>query len=85
MRFYFASDTRNHRYCKTRKEAHDFAKTLARFDAQIEQVEVATDAANLLRLLNEEGGTQVVERTWQLTPRGGLEEVVGGGSKYGQD
>jgi len=85
MRFYFVSDCRNKRYCKTRAEAHRLAKEMARFDVQIEQVEVGTDADNMLRLLNEDGGTQVIERTWQLTPRGGLEEVVGGGSKYGQD
>lgn len=83
MRFYFVSDTANLRYCMTLDEAHAFAKDCNRFDVSISEVEVPTDKENIARLLNNEGGYEMSrqygrERSWVLTPRGGLREVKPG-------
>lgn len=75
MRAYFVSDTHNQRYFATMKEAHEAAKQMSRFNVTIELVEVPLDQANVLRLLNADGGTQQSLRYWELSVRGGLKEI----------
>jgi hypothetical protein len=74
MRFYLVSDTINpHKYCGTLKEAHTAAKGMNTRFVEIQEVEIATDKRNLLRILNEEGGYEgATIKAWSLTPRGGL-------------
>lgn len=42
----------------------------------VQEVEVPTDKENLLRLLNNQGGSHEYLRRWRGTARGGLKEVV---------
>lgn len=79
MRVYFVSDTVRHAYRGTLAEAHALAKSgevggvgFVRDWVRVEEVEVATDKAAILRLLNGEGGAETTLRAWELTPRGGL-------------
>jgi hypothetical protein len=49
-------------YCATLAEAKQAARyyaTTSYHDIDVEQVEIATDRANILRLLNTSGGTDV--------------------------
>lgn len=76
MKLYHVSDGANADYKGTLAEAHALAKACNRFDVSIEEVEIDTDKANLLRILNGEGGYERQGgRRWVLTPRGGLREV----------
>lgn len=63
MKFYFISaDTDSSPYTSTLDEAKRQAREAAANsydDVDVQQVEVATDRANILRLLNVDGGTQV--------------------------
>jgi hypothetical protein len=71
-----------HVYTPTLSKAHVTAQQAGATlwgDARIEQVEVATDQQNVLRLLNGEGGFQSEPaRTWALSRRGGLVEIQNG-------
>ncbi|MDM0006424.1 hypothetical protein QTI51_09710 [Variovorax sp. J22G73] len=66
----------------TLAEAHEWCKSTCesvfRGGCRITQADVATDKANILRLLNAAGGTHVYTgRQWKLTNRGGLTEIQG--------
>lgn len=83
MRFFFVSDTIRTKYFGTLDLAHRGAKepinltdgTGFRRDwVKIEEIEVATDKAGVLALLNGFGGTETTLRVWTLTDRGGLLE-----------
>lgn len=86
MRFYLIDDTHKFLYAPTIADAHKRAKDEApdqgpkfdRFDVSISEVEVPTDKAGILTLLNDDPGTWSFKilRTWELTGRGGLKEVV---------
>lgn len=69
-------------YCGTLSDAHEDAKKHApepvyRKDVLIQEVEVATDKDGVLKLLNEHAPLiRNVGRTWGLTARGGLNEII---------
>ena len=66
-------------YSATLKEAHDAAKQVAsRIDARVELVDVMTDKASIVGILNGESKLFELLRTWKLTPRGGLTECENG-------
>lgn len=79
MKFYYVRDMSNASYQPTLTDAHRAAKKLSYFDACIEEVEVPTDKAGVLRLLNAETTNDMFTplRTWVLTHRGGLKEAGG--------
>lgn len=74
------------RYYGTLTEAHAEAKDCARArphdkpEIRIELIEVSTDKAAILRMLNDQGQWQDggPRRTWALGDRGGLREVNNG-------
>lgn len=77
MRFYRVTDGRTSGqpdYYPSLEAAHKAAKEFFyRFDAEIIEVEVDTDKAGVLKLLNFEGGVEAEQlRRFCLTPRGGL-------------
>lgn len=81
MRFFFVSDTVQHIYSGTLSQAHHLAKNgkqdgrpFRQDWVKIEEVEIATDKAGILALLNGVGGNEMPIREWTLTPRGGLHE-----------
>ena len=80
MIFYCVSDNGSKvEYCGTLDEAHKLAKTKNRFYAKIEEVEVVTSKANILRILNGADGFELPiggAPTWELTPRGGLHRMT---------
>jgi hypothetical protein len=49
-----------------------------RASVTVKEVEVALDKENVLRLLNNKGGTHQYLREWKGTARGGLKEVNNG-------
>jgi hypothetical protein len=63
MKFYrVTADCDGMPYCATLDEAKKAARHYAAssyHDIEVEQVEIATDRANILRLLNTAGGTDV--------------------------
>lgn len=62
----------------TLKEAHEDAKTCQpRANARVELVNVETDKEGVISLLNETQSFDA-ERTWRLTPRGGLTDCPTG-------
>ena len=68
-------------YKGTAAEAHVEAKALAnRSDVRVELIEVATDKAGVLRLLNGVATIDAlnVTQTWKLSPRGGLVDCPNG-------
>ena len=79
----YQADADESRSFATLGEAHAYLKAEtgtwdAAFlkDATVIQYDVPTDKANVLRLINNEGGTHVpTGRSWRLTPRRGLTEV----------
>ncbi len=76
MRFYLVRARGHDEHFPTLVRAHRDAKDCRDFmdwrDITIDEVEVATDKANMLRLLNNEGGTHKYLRQWGITQRGGL-------------
>ena len=69
-----------YQHTATLAEAHASLKVYGeplRPDLRVELVEIATDKASLVNVLN---GVIEVEllRTWKLTPRGGLLEITNG-------
>lgn len=81
MHVYYVSDTVNHRYYGTLAEAHTAAKeptsltdgTGFRRDwIRIELVDVPTDKASIIKMLNLDELDQRTLKQWILTPRGGL-------------
>lgn len=80
MNFYVVTDGLNAaHYCATLDEAHQKMKQAPasrRHFVEAVLVDVSTDKANMLRLLNLERGYESEPlRRWELTPRGGLKEV----------
>jgi hypothetical protein len=69
-------------YSGDRAQAHGAAKTQQpRAAVRVELVDVPTDKAGVLALLNEDATARSafqVERTWALNVRGGLREVPNG-------
>ena len=64
-------------YASTLKEAHTAAKSLTpRSEARVELVDVSTDKAGVIALLNS--AQLFAEQAWSLTPRGGLTDCVVG-------
>ena len=77
MRFYEAKDGKAGTITTaTLDEAKEAAKALLEHslyqDIVVDEVEVATDKANMVRLLNSDGGTHQYLRQWGMTPRGGF-------------
>ena len=66
-------------YCGTLTEAHALGKEEQRHrwpEVFIDEVELETDKAAILRMVNDEGKYQTMgNRIWTLTPRGGLREL----------
>lgn len=79
MRLYLIYHHGNPHYVATLAEARDYVRQLPtaaeRTGVAVDQVEVGTDKANLIRILNSYGGFQDTERSWNGTPRGGLRET----------
>jgi hypothetical protein len=62
MKFYRVASEEIAPYCMTLDEAKKVARSIAEnsyHDIEVEAVEVSTDKANILRMLNTEGGTDV--------------------------
>lgn len=61
----------------TLAEAHAAAKeSKERERVRIEQLEIATDRATILRILNSQGGyVTATLKAWKLTPRGALQPI----------
>lgn len=83
MQFYLVYHHGNSHHYGTLDDVKAYVRELSgvteRTGVTVDLVEVATDKANLLRLLNEEGGTHSgALRSWVGTPRGGLKEVPAG-------
>jgi len=78
MRFYETKDGKAATVTTaTLEDAKVEAKGLLDFDGDfrdivIDEVEVATDKLNMLRLLNSQGGTHQYLRQWGMTQRGGF-------------
>lgn len=78
MNFYYCWCPTDSCYVATFNEARKWAKTvppLQRYDSEVRLVEVPTDKAGVLRLLNGEG-TETTVRVWVVTDRGGLKEIT---------
>ena len=78
MRFYKVDDSCGAVFCGTIAEAHATAKggSFNKLYVEIEEVEVPTDKAGVLDILNTNPGELQFKalRKWCLTPRGGLQE-----------
>jgi len=78
MRIYEVSTPRSNRSHGTLAEARaDLRQRIKEKevdfrDITIDEIEVGTDKANILRLINMEGGTHVYLRQWGGTQRGGI-------------
>ncbi len=69
------------KYHGTQADAHADAKVWPKHlwpDLRIELVDVPTDKGSIGKLLNNESLALIVQRTWKLTPRGGIVEVANG-------
>lgn len=81
MKFYRINDTALTSFAGTIAAAHKAAKSghFNKLDVQIDEVEVPTDKTGVLQLLTDDPAKMEfkVLRSWQLTARGGLEEVKG--------
>lgn len=67
-------------YSGTAAEAHACAKAIAnRPDVRVELVDIDTDKAGVLLLLNgDKGHNGVIKQTWKLSPRGAMVECPNG-------
>ena len=66
MKFYFVGDEQIAPYCATLDEAKKNARDIAEnsyHDVEVIEVEVPTDKANVLRLLNTAGGHHIQKAT----------------------
>lgn len=68
-------------YTGTLGDAHNIMRSYPatnRDEARIELIDLGTDKDALLHLLNAPPPPATAERTWIITPRGGLKEVANG-------
>lgn len=79
MKLYFVSDTfRAGAYAPTLGEAHGLAlgNGFRQAYVRIQETHVSTDRANLLRILNGEGGfEEPTGREWALAANGALRQI----------
>lgn len=83
MNFYRVSQWANSEpvYSGTLGDAHLIMRSYPvtnRDEARVELIDIGTDKDALLRILNSGPPVADAERTWIITPRGGLKEVPNG-------
>lgn len=73
MRFYLINNgTHFDTLDAARKEVRDEVKRRDWRDVYVDEVEVPLNKENVVRILNNEGGTHQYMRQWGATQRGGL-------------
>lgn len=82
MKLFRLTDTSNSDYVQyrgTRSEVQKFGKdsTEAKFRGalRISEINVPTDKAGVVKLMNGDKASITVIRTWKMTARGGLEQL----------